>query len=259
MKFRTYAAPTFLGLFLSFFFMVAAMSGGKELAQLYGGLLVVAYAITIGYVVKKGDEAAYLLALPMVMVLGVVLFVHFGKELVAKFMPDSQELIAECKTTGVEFVRQPSAPVKSIFYEWNGNVMPPFALFHMVGTRITSISYTSTPVDAQHGVDFVEMKTSYVSRDSSTPTYIRYLKPGKSQKVSDLTADVSVHYQISPEEELLKAYPEQGMIRYELTVMDRRTGEKLATKKYVIDAKNKRACGPEISDRTFILKSLALE
>jgi hypothetical protein len=103
------------------------------------------------------------------------------------------------------------------------------------------------------------MKTSYVSRDSSTPTYIRYLKPGKSQKVSDLTADVSVHYQISPEEELLKAYPEQGMIRYELTVMDRRTGEKLATKKYVIDAKNKRACGPEISDRTFILKSLALE
>ena len=81
----------------------------------------------------------------------------------------------------------------------------------------------------------------------------------KSQRISDPTADVSVQYQISPEEELLKAHSEQGMIRYEMTVVDRRTGEKLATKKYVINAKSKRACGPEISDQSFILKSLALE
>lgn len=259
MKFGTYAAPAFLGLLLSFFFMAGAMSGGREMAQLYGGLLVVAYAITIGYVVKKGDEAAYLLALPMVMVLGVIFLVHFGKELVTKFWPDSQEFIAECKTTGVEYVRQPSAPVKSIFYEWNGNVMPPFAHFHVAGTNITSLSYTGIPVDAKHGVEFIEIKTSYVNRDSNAPTYIRYLNPGKPQNVSNLTADVVVHYQIQPEEEVAKNYSERGMIRYEITVVDRRTGDKLAAKKYVINEKAKRACGPDISDQKFILKSLALE
>lgn len=101
MKSNTYAAPIILGLFLSLFFMAGAMSGGKEIAQLYGGLLVVAYVITIGYVVKKGDEAAYLLALPMIMVLGVIALVHFGKELVIEFRPDSQEFISECKTAGL--------------------------------------------------------------------------------------------------------------------------------------------------------------
>lgn len=137
--------------------------------------------------------------------------------------------------------------------------MPPFARFHVAGTKIISISYTNIPVDAKYGVEFIEMKTSYVNRGSSTPTYLRFRNPGQSQKISELTADVTVHYQIRPEEELAKAYPEQGMIRYEVTVLDRRTGDKLATKKYVIDANDRRACSPDISDQKFILKSLALE
>jgi hypothetical protein len=206
----------------------------------------------------KGAESAYLLALPMFMVTGLMIVAQLGVYAYSQVAPDSDAFTSDCKMTGVEFVRPPTLPARSIAYEWNGKIRPPFIQLKVSGTRIIASSYVNIPVDAKQGVDFVEIKTSYEGHSPNTPAYLKFISPGQSQGVAVSTADVLVDYRISPEEELKKAYPEQGMVRYEVTVIDRRTGEKLAAKKYVVDAKKKRACGPEISDRTFIQRALAL-
>ena len=78
-----------------------------------------------------------------------------------------------------------------------------------------------------------------------------------------MTADVLVHYEILPEEELRKAENDQGIVSYEVTVTDRRTQEKLAILKYVLDVKKMRGCGltgeKTMSVRSFVGKVIGLD
>jgi hypothetical protein len=83
MKINAYIVPSILGAFFSFMGMAAAMTGGTQVSNLYAGLLMVAYVITITYVVYmdskgKGADAAHWLAWPMVMVYVVTAIAHFA-------------------------------------------------------------------------------------------------------------------------------------------------------------------------------------
>lgn len=260
MKLPTYATPTILGLFFSFMGMAFAMTGGKEAASIVGGLLILTYAVTIAYVIRKkqkgeGEQVAYLLMLPMFIVTGATMLFQFGKSSITQLTPDSDTFISGCQSTGSKFIKLPTSPVESITYNWNTNIKPPFIQLQVNGTRISSIRYLNLPVDVMPGIDFVEVKTSaaWAKRGG---TFLKYTSPGKYTDVNQAAADVLVYYQISPEEELNKAVTEQGLVRYELTITDKRTEEKLASKHYLVDAKKGRACGTEIDDRTFILRAI---
>lgn len=260
MSFFTYAVPAGLGLIFSFMGIIFAMTAG-HIPYVEIGLLILAYAGTITYIIGrekigKGAQSAYLLILPMFMVSGVEMAFHYGKYAIDQLTPDSETFIAECKTTGVNFFKPPSSPVQSIAYDWDGKIEPPYIQFKVDGTRMTSFSYTNIPIDAGQGVDYVEKKTSYERNTEQTPAFVKYTSPGKSSGIAALTADVLVHYRLTPEDELKKAYPYQELVRYELTITDRRTGEKLASKLYFVDAKKRRACGPSGNDRSFILKAI---
>jgi len=261
MKLPTYSTPTILGLFFSFMGMTFAMTGGMKAVYIIGGLLILTYAATIAYVIRKkhrgeGEGVAYLLMLPMFMVSGEMMIFQLGKYAIAQLTPDSKEFIAECNTTDIQFIKSPASPVHSITYSWNTKIKPPFVQFQTNGSRISSIHYLNLPVDVMPGIDFVEVKTSYEGHTKQEPSFLKYTSPGKYTGTDVATADVLVYYQLSPEEELKKAEIEQGLIRYELTISDKKTGEKLASKRYIIDAKKGRACGPALDDRTFILKTI---
>jgi hypothetical protein len=260
MKFPTYATPTILGLFFSFMGMTFAMTGGMEAVYIIGGLLILTYAVTIAYVLRKkqkgeGERVAYLLMLPMFVVTGEMMLFQLGKSTITQLTPDSEAFISGCQSTESKFIKPPTSPVQSITYNWNTKIKPPFIQFQVNGTRITSIHYLNLPVDVIPGIDFVEVKTSYKGAKQGG-SFLKYTSPGKYTEVDLATADVLVYYQISPEQELKKAATEQGLIRYELIITDKRTDEKLASKHYFVDAKKGRACGPALDDRTFILRAI---
>ena len=98
--------------------------------------------------------------------------------------------------------------------------------------------------------------------DGPDGRYVLQPRTGGLYPITDLTADVLVLYRVDPEEELEKAAEAQGLVTYEVTVTDRRTSEKLAALRYVIDAKNMRGCGltddGTMSERFFILRSIGV-
>ena len=61
-----------------------------------------------------------------------------------------------------------------------------------------------------------------------------------------LGADVVLHIDVSHPEELRKARSRQGMVRYELTLTDRRSGAVLGVQSFVVDQVNGRACGANV-------------
>lgn len=270
MTFLAYAAAAAIGLLFSYMGLVFAITGGLQTAYLVGALLLLAYAGVIFYVVRqarggKGPRAAFALVLPMFLVTGALQVFQLGKYAFSLVVPDSEAFLAECKSSGAKYFKRPIAPVRSIAYDWNTKSNPPFNRFEIqLGTRIASRGRSNLP--HPNSIEFVERKRSSLEgRPSRGPDgpYIRFPQTGDYYAITSLTADVLVHYEITPEEELRKAEVDQGIVRYEVTVTDRRTDEQLATLKYVIDAKQRRGCGltgeKEMSERAFVLRATGLE
>lgn len=262
MKFSTYAAPTVLGLFFSFMGLMYAITGGVKAAYLIGGLLLLAYAGAISYVIKKakegeGSESAYVLMLPMFMVSAMQIVYSIGSYSVSYTLPDSEAFSSECATAGVQYLKPPTLPVHSIAYVYETKHEPHFTSYSVSGgTRISSLSYYNPP--DHPALEFVEAGPFPVDNKFSHKP-----KVGKGYSIDALTADVLVKVNMSPEEELRKALGSQGIVKYELIVIDRRTNEKLASLRYVTDAKNRRACGltgeKVLSESSFILKAIGLQ
>lgn len=270
MTFIAYAVAAVVGLLFSYMGLVFAMVGGVQGAYTTGGLLLLAYACVIFYVVRKakagkGPQAAFALALPMFLVTGLLQVFQLGKYALSQLTPDSESFVSECKTAGAQYVKRPAAPVRSIAYDWDTKTSPPFNRFEVQnGTRITSLGRSNFPHPKR--IEFIERKRSNLEgRPSQGPDgpYIRFPQVGAYYSIPALTADVLVHYRASPEEELKKAEQDQGLVRYEVTIMDRRTGEKLASLRYIVDAKQRRGCGltgeNTMSERSFVLKAIGLE
>jgi hypothetical protein len=204
------------------------------------------------------------LALPVFLVAGGLWLFEFGKLGLSLAIPDSERFIAECKSAGAEYVRLPARPVRSISYDWKADQPPSFNQFKVrSGTRIGALGLS---FPEPKNVEFVERRRSRLegrpSQGAGGP-YIRFPQAGPYYGVQGITADILVRYHMSPEDELRKPRTEQGMVRYEVAVIDRRTDERLATFRYVIDAKKQRGCGltreGELSGTSFVLKATGLE
>jgi hypothetical protein len=269
MKYLAYIVATLVGLMFSYMGVIFAMLGGPQSAYLVGALLLLAYAGVIFFLIRKdragkGLQFAYVLALPMILVTVMGQIFVLGKYGLSLLMPDSEPFIAECQATGVKFEKLPSSPVRSIAYDWDGKYHPPFNRFEVkYGTRITSLGRSDFP--HPKSIEFVERKRSNLEgRPAQGPDgpYIRFPQSGAYYSIPALTADVLVHYRIAPDKELEKAETNQGVVQYEVTVIDRRTEERLASLRYMIDAKQRRGCGltgaNEMSERAFVLRAIGL-
>ena len=268
MTFFAYFAAAVLGLMFSYVGLVFAMIGGRQVAYIMGALLLLAYAGVIAYVVRKekaGKHSPFALLLPMFLVAGVLQAFLIGKYALSFLIPDSEPFISECRTAGATFTKLPASPVRSIAYDWNTRYSPPFNRFDVrFGTRITSLGRSDFPYPKS--IEFTERKRSNLEgRPAQGPDgpYIRFPRTGAYYSIPAPTADVLVYSRASPEEELQKAQSEQGIVRYEVTVTDRRTEERLASLRYIIDARQRRGCGltgeNTMSERSFVLKAIGLE
>ena len=257
MKYLAYAIFSILG--LAFLYMDSMFS-----------IMLLACIVVIYIDTKKAKgggnhKTAFVVFSLLLLVIGGPQIFRLAKYGVSLLEPDSETFISECKTTGAEFLRSPASPVKSIAYDWDGPIAPSIAQFEVkYGTRIMSSRSDAFP--EPEAVEFVERKrsSSLEGRPLQGPNgpYIRLPKTGNYYGISSLTADVLVHYRIEPEDELKKARKNRGPVRYAVIVTDRRTGEKLASLRYVVDEKLWRGCGltgeNTMSVRFFVLKALGL-
>ncbi len=268
MAYLAYIVAGVVGLMFSGLGFVFALLGGPQLAFLIGGLLLVAHAGAIFYVVRKaragkGPWVAIVLVLPIFVVMGLVQLFVLGGFIITLLKPDSQAFTLECKTAGAQYYKLPTSAVHSIAYDWTSKNAPRYNNFTVkFGTRV-DLGYSDLPYPPS--IEFVERRRSNLE---GTPLkgpdgpYVRRPKVGAYYAITDLTADVLVMYRVGHEEELEKAAEDQGLVTYEVTVTDRRTSERLASLRYAIDAKNMRGCGltddKTMNERSFVLRSIGL-
>lgn len=250
-----------LGLLFSYVGVVFSMTGGMEVFYITGGALFLTYAGTIFYVAKKyaqgkGPQSAFVLIFPMPFV--TVLFMAYGivSYMVMFVMPDSSDFSAKCMTAGAKYIKSPASPVHSIAYYKETEFSPHFTSLSVSwGSRISSITYYNEPIHPS--IEFTEIGPMKFG-----PRYTRHLKGGKEYGVDSLVSDVLVKIKMGPNEELKKPLGAQGIVTYELTVVDQRTNEELAQLRYVTDTEHRRACGltgeNTLSEREFILKAIGL-
>ena len=78
--------------------------------------------------------------------------------------------------------------------------------------------------------------------------------------VESLSADVLAYLDVDKPDEIRKAPINQGAIRYQLTLSDRRSGAILGVQTFVVDRINNRACGANvdknISQEAFIYDAI---
>lgn len=148
--------------------------------------------------------------------------------------PASSEFTDACKGSGVQFFSSPTEPVSSLAYEWGYKY----------------------PIE----INYFEIgENNYVSSmGTRNPSY----PPGVSLVTKEASrADVLVifTYPIG-KEQLSQALSRQGLIGYELNVIDQRNGIALARLRYFTDLLNNKACGPTengiLNVRAFVLKAI---
>lgn len=151
--------------------------------------------------------------------------------------PASAEFTAACKSSGAQFLSMPAEPVHSLAYNW-GREYP------------VEINYLG--IDASNHVSAIE------TRNPPYPPGITLIEEKQAKP------DVLVSF-VYPtgKEELSQALSRQGLVGYELTVLDQRDNRTLAKLRYFTDFANKRACGPTVdgtlSIRAFVLKAIGAQ
>jgi hypothetical protein len=259
MNILIYIISAAVGLFFSFVFLIFSMTGGRSTSDSILGLLIVAHIASVAFVAWKankgtGSSVALILIFPAFFVTAGMWLFLIGRHLLSYVHPDSPEFASECRTAGPHYFQPPSSLVKSIAIIIDGKYEPTFNSFKLgLGHHISSLNMSNHPYP--DSIEFIE-------RGRQGGKFEHFSRLRGSYKVDALSADVLVKYKFTPEEELRKAPTNQGMVSYELSVIDQRNGENLAYLKYVIDAKNNRACGVVVdktmSEQAFVLKAIGL-
>jgi hypothetical protein len=188
------------------------------------------------------------LALPAAYLVSVIaIFANAG---LTRFMPTSSALTAACQSAGAWFYATPTAPVRSIAYDYNYDY--PLALDYFVidPSRSVRTYATVNNPDVPPQLLFTESRlTRHSPRgEPMPPVYVRSMA-GKHAPIEAFTADVLVSFLYTNlDTELAKAETQQGLVGYELTITDRRDGSKLALIRYFTELRNRRACGPVEND-----------
>ena len=259
-----YIGYAILGGFFSLWGYVGAAIVGHEAAQTEAMLLSLAYVGVICFLLFKdnSEEFAYVLVLPMFIVVGMhTVYAAVGYSIL-RWTPDTEVFTAECSKTEVKYIKPPTKPVHSIAYDWDSEDAPSFITYTNINdTRVSDLRYSSQPNVNNKHFDFTEIKPTSsfeTPRLGAGSKYLRFPKNEIYWGVAEITADVLVKYKVSPIEQSKK----DGAIRYELTVSDRRSGDNLAYLRYVVDVKKQRACGlagkGRVNDGQFIRKAIGL-
>lgn len=272
-----------IGLYLSLLGVVFSLLHGILFASIVGALLLAAHIGSIVYVRKKAMEgkgrlAALALVSPMFIVGGGAMVIGWGIAAVSFFEPESPAFKAECRTAGAQFHKLPASPVHSIAYDWDGNYAPRIITHFTLGFggHPDSMGFTDGYFDSfpyPPVIEFTERKRRPDSKGSPAGApgpYVRlprwdgrFPRQDTSYGIETLTADALVTYQWTSTEDLKQATPQKGIVTYDLTVTDRRNGNKLASLRYVIDEKKDRACGTTagstMNERAFVLKAVGVQ
>lgn len=240
---------------------------GHQFYALIQGMLLVAYIGSFLFASKKAIQGKVLLAAlalvsPMVQVALAGQVFMIGKHIVLLLSPNSPAFTLECQDAGAQYYKLPASPVRSIAYDWQTKEDPSYLNVFTVnfGSRLNSRAHYGYAYPA--AIEFTE-RSSARRHEGLPRSYFHIPRQGGGYEIPTLTADVVVEYRITPEEEFEKATSEQGIVKYELTVTDRRDGQKLAFLRYVIDEKSSRACGltgsSVMDQRAFVLKAIGTQ
>ncbi|MCC7200207.1 MAG: hypothetical protein IT483_11915 [Gammaproteobacteria bacterium] len=181
----------------------------------------------------------------------------------ARSAAEDDQFDALCRGVGVRLMARPAGPVRSIAYDWDpqrhkyGLPLTDYVELDSRG-RIRARRFSSPPRtlgrNKRLDFDFTESRAS--SRRSGAATirpdapYYRFPSFRARQPfygVDALGADVLLYSDANRPEELHKAPGNQGIVRYELTLKDRRSGATLGVQTYVLDQVNGRGCGANAS------------
>lgn len=180
----------------------------------------------------------------------------------APLAPESG-FVEKCKSAGVHFFNKPAEKVRSIAYDWSPamhRVTKPRYELDAQG-KILMIGASSWSPSASDAVDFTETRfdPTLFGMGTAKPKYVRVPHKAKFFGVDTLSADALVTIEVSDPEELNQPVMKQHLLRYTLTVTDRRTDEKLATMVYWVDMVNGVACGANVKNtidqQVFILQA----
>ena len=180
-----------------------------------------------------------------------------------------------CKDVGVRLLEKPSAPVRSVAYDWDPQRMhgrPDVEYIEMdssgrTGTQGIFDRPRYSGAQKKLVLDFTESRRDGGRSGAATinPGAPYYHFPDFSAKqpyygVDAFSADVLAFFEVDNPEELRKAPIYQGALRYQITLTDRRSGAVLGVQAYAFDRVNKRACGANtenaISQNVFIYDAI---
>jgi hypothetical protein len=188
---------------------------------------------------------------------------------------ETGEFDAACQDAGVRLMEKPIAPVRSMAYDWNPERISMDPHVWRIGLdesgRILSIgggpSLRFKDAKKEMEFDYTEYRRDarYIGTQwvSSSPIYNRFQKNNIKEPivgVDKLSADVLAFLDVDKPRELHKAPVNQGAIRFQLTLTDRRSGTVLGVQSFVVDQVNNRACGAnagnDISHSAFIYDAI---
>lgn len=187
--------------------------------------------------------------LPLFLLLVFVVMPLLTNHVIPMLETEPAEFTAACRNAGANYLRSPAKPVHSILYKWVGSSGRD-VVYYKLGRygRIEQMWDGSAP-----GERYPRLEAALKAKPHE----------GVSQQERLASADVVVTYRVSPESELRKAPVIQGLVTRELTVVDQRDGQLLATLIYVVDRGDRRICGPLVngvlSEHAFLAKALALD
>jgi len=260
-----YIVAAAIGLLLSFMGIVFAVLGGPEFALLIGGVLVAAHIGSLFYVRRKamqgkGRQAAIVLALPLPLVMSVLYIFTVGTYAISSLFERESSFTSACRTAGAKFYKPPALPVHSIAYDWASKDAPTYHDYSLeFGGRVSPLSRPDSRLPS--AITFTERKRSdWGGVPSGAPDpYVRFPRDGFVYGIPALTADALVEYR----EEPIKSDTDPDAVVHELTVTDRRNGEKLASLRYVLGGKKRSVCGlfenDVTNERTFVVKAIGVQ
>lgn len=201
--------------------------------------------------------------LPVAFAISIFAVLTIG--LIKSALPASSAFTSACKDMGARFLKAPEKPVRSIAYDWMEGESPPnFTYFEVASNGHLSSLTSGTGPPLPNQIEFEESKCcrfhGYPIKGKGLP-YIRIPNPkGSYFGISELSADTLVMFR-SASVELRGS--DLKLKRYEIDVTDRRTGETLATLKYMLDESQRRGCGTTsaglMDERAFILRAVGIQ
>ena len=241
-------------------------SDGVQKVWLYGSLWVALFGAASIVLLKRGKAGTAIVtsAAAVPTALATAMAMSVAGYALGQLRPNSSELEAACKTAEVTFSARPKLAVNSIAYDWGQKYPVEINFFEINdGYRLTNFQTRNPPYPPQ--IAFTEKVATEILRDGTkSTTIVRIPRDGNGTHEPVLAADILVSYNyVAGKEELGKAFTQQGVVGYEVTVVDRRDGTELAKLRYFTEFARRRACGPPgtkvLGIQAFVLTALGMQ